>query len=64
MNASLVPSGDHAGERFVPPKRGNVTDRPSSSEYIMISQPVLVSELKASREPSGEIRGESEIDPR
>ena len=30
-------------------------------EYMRISQPDFVSELKASREPSGEIRGESEI---
>ena len=29
----------------------------------MISQPLLVSELNATREPSGETRGEIEIEP-
>ena len=62
-NASRVASGFHAGERFVPPKRGKATMRPRSSEYIMISQPFLPMALKASRELSGEMRGEREIVP-
>ena len=43
---------------------GKLTARFSSSEYIMISQPLLVRLLKASRDPSGETRGDSEIEPR
>jgi hypothetical protein len=31
-------------------------------EYIRISQPDFVIELKAKREPSGEIRGDREIE--
>ena len=52
------------GERLVPPNRGNETRRFRSSEYIRISQPDLVIELKAMRDPSGETRGDSEIEPR
>jgi len=33
-------------------------------EYIRISQPDLVREENASRDPSGEIRGESEMELR
>ena len=35
----------------------------NSSEYIEISQPLLVRELKATREPSGEMRGDREMEP-
>ena len=35
-----------------------------SNEYIMISQPPLLIELKARREPSGEMRGDREMLPR
>ena len=63
-NANFVPSPDHAGERLVPPKCGKLTERFSSSENIMMSQPLLVRELKATFVPSGETRGESEIEPR
>ena len=61
---AILPSGDQEGERFMPPKRGKLTMRLRSKEYIMISQPLLVIELNASREPSGEMRGESEMLPR
>jgi hypothetical protein len=60
--ASLVPSPDHAGDRFVPPMCGKFTVRFRSSEYIMISHPLLVIELNAMREPSGEMRGDNEIE--
>ena len=39
------------------------TVRFNSSEYIMICQESLVNPLKARRDPSGEIRGDSAIDP-
>jgi hypothetical protein len=38
---AILPSGDHEGERFMPPKRGKATMRLRSKEYIMISQPPL-----------------------
>jgi hypothetical protein len=46
----------------VPPKCGKLTERLRSLEYIKISHPDLVKELKARREPSGEMRGESEME--
>ena len=42
---------------------GKLTVRLRSIEYIMISHPVLTRLLKATRDPSGETRGASEIDP-
>src|SRR5947207_2016363 len=56
--ASLVPSEDQAGEKLSPPNGGKETGRPRSMEYITICQEFR-SPLKATREPSGEMRGES-----
>src|SRR6185437_6838559 len=61
--AILVPSDDQAGEKLSPGKRGKATVRPRSMEYIMICQDSFVSPLNASREPSGEILGDSASDP-
>src|ERR1051325_11295805 len=58
-----LPSGDHAGDMLVPPKAAKETIRPSSREYMRICQPVAVMELKATRELSGEGRGEREMEP-
>src|SRR3954454_4504604 len=62
-NANFVPSADHAGETLVPANRGNVTTRPSSSEYIPRSTPPRAKVVNATRPLSGEMRGEREIDP-
>ena len=61
--AILVPSDAHAGEKLSPAVRGNATVRPRSMEYIMICHESLVRPLNASRDPSGEILGDSAIDP-
>src|SRR5262249_55097742 len=61
---SFVPSGDQEGDRFIPLKRGKLTIRFRSNEYIMISHPLFWTELNASRDPSGEMRGDSEMFPR
>src|SRR6266404_2818323 len=61
---AILPSGDHDGEKFIPPNRAKPTMRLRSNEYIMISQPPFVTELNASREPSGEMRGDREMVPR
>ena len=36
MNMTFVPSGDQAGELLVPRKRGQVTSRSVSIEYMQI----------------------------
>ena len=59
-----MPSGAQAGEALVPPNLGNDTMRFKSREYIRMSQTAVVSELKAIRNASGEMRGEREIEPR
>src|SRR5205807_4170072 len=64
--ASFVPSEDQAGVKLPPPKWGKLTIRPKSSEYIRICHEGLRWEstrpLKATRELSGETRGERAID--
>src|SRR5258708_29272797 len=51
--ASLLPSGDHDGEVFVPPNRGKDTMRFRSKEHMRISHPEPLHELNASGQPSG-----------
>jgi hypothetical protein len=62
--ASCWPLGDQAGERLVPPTLLKRTRRPRSSEYMRIWKPFLPSDEKATRELSGETRGEMESSPR
>ena len=62
-NAILLPSLAHAGVRLLPPAPppGKATVRPRSNENILIAHPSLPSDANASRELSGEMRGESEM---
>src|SRR3979411_1134896 len=41
---AILPSGDPDGEKFIPPNRGKPTMRLRSNEYIMISEPLFVTE--------------------
>src|SRR5215469_13657142 len=61
--ARLRPSGDHAGERLVPPAEEKLTMRFSSKEYMRIWKPSLPNEEKAILELSGAMRGEMETVP-
>src|SRR5271154_78236 len=58
---SCEPSGDHAGELFVPLKRGNEITFPESIEYMQICGPVTLpnfaKHVNAIREASGDQRG-------
>src|SRR5207237_10832759 len=60
--ASLLPSADQAGERFVPPNVGKATGRPSSREYMPSCTPRLLTVENATRAPSGDRRGERVMD--
>src|SRR3984957_7894011 len=64
-NMSFEPSGDQAGELFVPLNRGKVMTLLASTEYMQIWGPTRpwygAKQVNAMRERSGDQRGVSEI---